>query len=56
MEVASSDSGSDIVFPESPVATQSIGAPGVMVGIERNPNTGRFTAESFADLPDELFE
>jgi len=56
MPDAGSDSGSDIVFPESPVATRTIGPSGVMVGIERDPNTGRFTAASFANFPDELLD
>jgi hypothetical protein len=49
MSVGSTESGhdsSDIVFPESP-----IGGAGVM---SRDPETGRFTAASFANFTDEL--
>jgi len=60
MSVESSDSGSaldDIVFPESPITTrESMDVPGVMIGIDRDPNTGRFTAASFANFPDELLD
>jgi hypothetical protein len=56
MSDAGSDSGSDIVFPKSPVATRTIGPSGVMVGIEHDPNTGRFTAASFANFSDELLD
>jgi hypothetical protein len=38
------------------VMRESIGGSGVMIGIERNPNTGHFTAASFANLPDELLD
>jgi hypothetical protein len=55
--VVSTDSESDspsVIFPESPMATRhSIGGSGV---IERDPNTGHFTAASFANFPDELLE
>jgi hypothetical protein len=54
--VASSDSGSDLIFPESPVTTRSIGAPGMIVGIQRDSNTGRFTAASFVNFPDDLLD
>ena len=56
MSVASSDSGSDPVLPQSPVTTRSIGAPGTMVGIQRDSNTGRFTAASFASFTDDLLD
>ena len=56
MSAADTDSGSDVVFPESPIATRSIGVSGAMVGIERDPNTGQFTAASFANFPDELLD
>ena len=52
----SADSGLDIVFPQSPVATETTGASGAMVGIERDPSTGRFTAASFVHFPDELLD
>jgi len=47
------DSGSDIVLPESPMAS---GASGALIGIERDHSTGRFTAASFANISDELFD
>lgn len=56
MSVTGSESGSDMVFPESPVATLTIGASELMVGIERDPTTGRFTAALFANFPDELLD
>jgi hypothetical protein len=56
MSVASSDSGSDPILPESPVTTRSIGAPGMTFGFQRDANTGRFTAASFANLDDELLD
>jgi len=51
MSVGSTELGhdsSDIVFPESP-----IGGAGVM---SRDPETGRFTAASFANFTDELLD
>lgn len=53
---ASTESGTNLVFPESPVNTRSIGDSGVRVGIQRDPDTGRFTAASFANFPDELLD
>lgn len=57
MSIGSTDSApdsDDIVFPESPIAEgQSMGGPGLMV---RDPQTGRFTAASFANFPDELLD
>jgi len=59
MSVVSTDSGSDlndIVFPGSPIMTgQSPYVPDV-VAINRDPTTGRFTAASFANFPDELLD
>lgn len=59
MSVGSTDSGSDlddIVFPGSPIMTgQSSYVPDV-VAINRDPTTGRFTAASFANFPDELLD
>ena len=40
----------DIIFPESPMAT--VKGSGVTIAVERDPNTGRFTAASFANFPD----
>ena len=54
MSVVSTDSASDIVFPESPIVTRdSVGGSGVL---DRDPHTGRFTAASFANFPDELLD
>jgi hypothetical protein len=46
------DSGSDL--PQSPIAPRSVGSSGQIIGIERDPITGRFTAASFANYPDDL--
>jgi hypothetical protein len=60
MPPANADSGSDsedIVFPESPVAMRRSNVrAGGMAAIERDPNTGHFTAASFANFPDELLD
>lgn len=51
MSVVGSDSEPDLdglLFPVSPT--------GVMVGIGRDPNTGLFTAASFANFPDEVLD
>ena len=50
MSDVNTKSGSNLVFPESPVAT---GASRVIL---RDPDTGRFTAASFANFPDELLD
>jgi hypothetical protein len=47
MSVGSTDSGLDIVFPESPFVSGVMG---------RDPHTGRFTAASFAIFTDELLD
>jgi hypothetical protein len=56
MSGAGSNSGSDHLLPESPVTTRSVGAQGMMVGIQRDSNTGRFTAASFANFSDDLLD
>ncbi len=60
MSVVGSNSESEssipdhIVLPESPMATsRSMGESGA---IERDANTGRFTAASFAIFPDDLLD
>ena len=53
MTHANHDSGSDILLPESPITT-TMGGSGA--GIEREPDTGRFTAASFANFPDNMLD
>ena len=55
VEIPMSNSGSDILFPESPYTT-IIGGSGAVTGIERDPSTGRYTAASFANFPDEMLD
>jgi hypothetical protein len=55
-EVEIHDSGSDILFPESPITTRTMSGSGAVAGIERDPDTGRFTAASFANFPDEMLD
>jgi hypothetical protein len=63
MSVVSSDSESDsiLVLPsdpsESPMATrQSTGSGLTMAAVVRDPNTGRFTATSFINFPDDFLD
>ena len=46
-----SDTSDLIMLPESPVAMR-----GAITGFERDPNSGRFTAASFTNFPDDLFD
>lgn len=59
MPVASSESGEDsdvIVLPKSPSISRSDAVSGGVVQIQCDPHTGRYTAASFANFPDELFD
>jgi len=46
-----------LLCPNSPVVIRpSMSGSEVTAGFERDPNTGRFTAASFANFPDDLLD